>query len=50
MMEGTRSLQPWFITGGTHTGIMKYVGEARARSEGEGEGEGERELHFTQPL
>ena len=32
MMEGTRGLQPWIITGGTHTGIMKYVGEARARS------------------
>ena len=31
MMEGTRHLRPWFITGGTHSGIMKYVGEARAK-------------------
>ena len=31
MMEGTRGLLPWIVTGGTHTGIMKYVGEARAR-------------------
>jgi hypothetical protein len=26
MMEGTRHLNPWFITGGTNSGIMKYVG------------------------
>ena len=31
MMEGTRDLSPWFITGGTRSGIMKYVGEARAK-------------------
>ena len=31
IMEGTRHLNPWFITGGTHSGIMKYVGEARAK-------------------
>ena len=31
MMEGARDLSPWFITGGTASGIMKYVGEARAR-------------------
>ena len=31
MMEGTRHLNPWFITGGTNSGIMKYVGEARAK-------------------
>ena len=31
MMEGTRELTPWFITGGTNSGIMKYVGQARAR-------------------
>ena len=30
MMEGTRGLSPWFITGGTDRGVMKYVGEARA--------------------
>jgi len=29
MMEGTRDLSPWFVTGGTHSGIMKFVGEAR---------------------
>jgi hypothetical protein len=29
MMEGTRNLKPWFITGGTKSGVMKYVGEAR---------------------
>lgn len=26
MMEGSRDLSPWFITGGTNSGIMKYVG------------------------
>jgi hypothetical protein len=31
MMEGTRNLKPWFITGGTNAGVMKYVGEARAK-------------------
>ncbi len=31
MMEGTRNLNPWFITGGTDAGVMKYVGEARAK-------------------
>jgi len=31
MMEGTRNLKPWFITGGTDAGVMKYVGEARAK-------------------
>jgi hypothetical protein len=31
MMDGTRSLRPWFITGGSNAGIMKYVGEARAK-------------------
>ena len=31
MMEGTRGLSPWFFTGGTDRGVMKYVGEARAR-------------------
>ena len=31
MMEGTRDLSPWFVSGGTHSGIMKFVGEARAR-------------------
>ena len=31
MMAGTRSLDAWFITGGTSSGIMKYVGEARAK-------------------
>lgn len=27
MMEGTRALDAWFITGGSNAGIMKYVGE-----------------------
>jgi hypothetical protein len=31
MMENTRDMQPLFITGGTNSGIMKYVGEARAK-------------------
>ena len=31
MFDGTRSLTPWFITGGTDAGIMRYVGEARAK-------------------
>ena len=31
LMEGTRELSPWFITGGSNVGIMKYVGEARAK-------------------
>jgi hypothetical protein len=31
MMEGTRGLSPWFITGGTDRGVMEYVGEARAK-------------------
>jgi hypothetical protein len=30
LMDGTKALKPMFITGGTHSGIMKYVGEARA--------------------
>ena len=31
MFDGTRSLTPWFITGGTDAGIMRHVGEARAK-------------------
>ena len=31
LMDGTRALNPIFITGGTNSGIMKYVGEARAK-------------------
>ena len=31
MMDGTRNLDAWFITGGTKSGIMEYVGEARAK-------------------
>ncbi len=31
MMEGTRNLKPWFITGGTDAGVSKYVAEARAK-------------------
>jgi len=31
MVDGTRSLDAWFVTGGTNAGIMKYVGEARAK-------------------
>ena len=27
MMEGTRALDAWFITGGSNAGIMKFVGE-----------------------
>jgi hypothetical protein len=45
MMEGSRDLSPWFITGGTNSGIMKYVGcdffshcPLRALSICEGEG------------
>ena len=30
-MDGTRNLNALFITGGTDSGIMKYVGEARAK-------------------
>jgi len=30
-MDVTRLLQSWIITGGTNSGIMKYVGEARAK-------------------
>ena len=29
MMDGTRSLDAWFVTGGTNAGVMKYVGEFR---------------------
>lgn len=31
MMDGNRNLDAWFITGGTKTGIMEYVGEGRAK-------------------
>jgi len=31
LMDGTRHLKPVFITGGSDSGIMKYVGEARAK-------------------
>jgi len=31
MMEVTLLLKSWIITGGTNSGIMKYVGEARAK-------------------
>jgi len=31
LMDGTRTLKPIFITGGSNSGIMKYVGEARAK-------------------
>ena len=31
MMDGTRSLDAWFVTGGTHAGVMKYVGKYRAK-------------------
>jgi len=31
MMDGTRSLDAWFVTGGSRTGIMQAVGKARAK-------------------
>ena len=31
MMDGTRSLNSWFVTGGTRTGVMKYVGTFRQK-------------------
>ena len=31
LFDGTKDLKPIFITGGTESGIMKYVGEARAK-------------------
>jgi hypothetical protein len=31
MMEKTRGMKAMFITGGTDSGIMKHVGEARAK-------------------
>jgi hypothetical protein len=31
LMDGTRALKPMFITGGSDSGIMKFVGEARAK-------------------
>ena len=31
IMHGTRNMKPLFITGGTDSGVMKYVGEARAQ-------------------
>jgi hypothetical protein len=31
LMEGTNALKPMFITGGFNSGIMKFVGEARAK-------------------
>ena len=31
MMDGTRSLDAWFTTGGTNAGVMKCMGEFRAK-------------------
>ena len=31
LMDGTRHLKPVFITGGSDSGIMKFVGEAKAQ-------------------
>eukprot|EP00802_Teleaulax_amphioxeia_P009771 Tamp_09792.p2 GENE.Tamp_09792~~Tamp_09792.p2 ORF type:complete len:240 (-),score=46.28 Tamp_09792:1160-1879(-) len=31
MMDGTRSLDAWFVTGGTNAGVMRCMGEFRAK-------------------
>ena len=31
MMDGTRSLDAWFFTGGTNAGVMRCMGEFRAK-------------------
>ena len=31
MLDGTRSLDAWFVTGGTNAGVMRCMGEFRAK-------------------
>ena len=31
LMDGTRHLKPVFITGGSDSGLIKFLGEARAK-------------------